>query len=203
MSDYATCWRGPGASRSSSVARCCWRLSSHWWGDCMPGVIRTWTVVMMCLWLGSCGLFSKDKPPPPTEIEIKPAPAEAFIDFIAMASPLVNPLPDGQPSPLVVRLYLLSGDAAFVNASFRQLWENDAETLGDTMLGKTEVILSPGGVERIKANMAEGTVLVAVVAGFRNFEEAKWRAMVPLHGEKQFKLKAELKTLSVDLGPHD
>lgn len=158
---------------------------------------------MMVLWLGGCGLFKKDKPPPPTEIEIKPAPAEAQIDFIAMASPLVNPLPGGEPSPLVVRLYLLSGDAAFANASFRQLWEEDEATLGPTMLGKTELLLNPGGVERIKANLVEGTLLVAVVAGFRNFEEAKWRAMVPLLGQKQFKLKAEIKTLSVDLGPHD
>jgi type VI secretion system protein VasD len=159
--------------------------------------------VLLVLWLPGCGLLKKDKPPPPTEIEIKPAPAEAKIDFLAMASPLVNPLPDGQPSPLVVRLYLLSGDAAFVNANFRQLWENDAETLGPTMLGKTELILNPGGVEHIKTDLIEGTVLVAVVAGFRNFEEAKWRAMVPLQGQKQFKLKAELKSLAVDLGPQD
>jgi type VI secretion system protein VasD len=169
----------------------------------MPGISRTWLALVLTLFLGGCGLFSKDKPPPPTEIEIKPAPAEAFIDFIAMASPLVNPMPDGQPSPLVVRLYLLNADTAFANASFRQIWEADEATLGSTMLGKTELILTPGGVERIKANMAEGTLLVAVVAGYRNFEEAKWRAMVPLHGEKKFKLKAELKTLSVDLGPHD
>lgn len=203
MSGFATSWRETETDRCSRAACRCWRQTSVWWGDCMPGVFRTWAVFMMVLWLAGCGMFSKDKPPPPTEIEIKPAPAEAFIDFIAMASPLVNPLPDGQPSPLVVRLYLLNGDSAFANASFRQIWEADEATLGPTMLGKTELILNPGGVERVKANMAEGTLLVAVVAGFRNYEDAKWRAMVPLHGEKQFKLKAELKTLSVDLGPHD
>lgn len=159
--------------------------------------------VLLVLWLPGCGLLKKDKPPPPTEIEIKPAPAEAKIDFLAMASPLINPLPDGQPSPVVLRMYLLNGDAAFVNANFRQLWENDAETLGPTVLGKTELVLNPGGVERISADLIEGTVLVAVVVGFRNFEEAKWRAMVPLQGQKKFKLKAELETLSVNLGPQD
>ena len=120
-----------------------------------------------------------------------------------MASPLVNPLPDGEPSPLVLRMYQLNGETAFANASFRQLWEEDEATLGPTMLGKTEILLNPGGVERINANLIEGTVIVAVVAGFRNFEEAKWRAMVPLQGEKRFKLKAELETLSVELGPQD
>jgi type VI secretion system protein VasD len=51
--------------------------------------------------------------------------------------------------------------------------------------------------------MAEGTVLVAVVVGFRDFQDAKWRAMVPLQGEKRLNLKADLKTLSVSLGPQD
>lgn len=155
----------------------------------------------MVLVLGGCG-FLKDAPPP-KEIEIKPAPAAAGIDFIVMASPLVNPLPDGEPSPVVVRLYQLKGDAAFVNANFRQLWEEDEATLGPTLLGKAEIVVNPGGVERIKANLVEGTVLVAVVVGFRAFEDAKWRAMVPLHGEERFSLKAELTTLSVNLGPQD
>ncbi len=71
------------------------------------------------------------------------------------------------------------------------------------MLGKTELYFAPGEVQRVKANLIEGTTIVAVVVGFRNFEEAKWRAMVGLQGDKRFKLKAELKTLSIELGPQD
>lgn len=168
----------------------------------MAGVVRMVVIVLLAFGLSSCGMLGKKKPPP-TEIEIKPAPAQAGIDFLVTASPLANPQPDGTPSPLVLRLYLLSGETAFANASFRQLWENDADTLGPTMLGKAELIVQPGGVQRVKAPMAEGTLLVAVVAGFRDFQDAKWRAMVPLQGEKQLKLKADLKTLSVNLGPQD
>lgn len=165
----------------------------------MLGILPKCVVFSMILVLAGC----LKEAPPPKEIEIKPAPAAAGIDFIAMTSPLVNPLPDGEPSPVVVRLYQLKGDAAFVNANFRQLWEDDEATLGPTLLGKAEVVLNPGGVERIKTSLIEGTALIAVVAGFRSFENAKWRAMVPLHGEKNFKLKAEVNTLSVDLGPQD
>lgn len=167
----------------------------------MPGMIRTWCVFVLLLSLAGCGMLQRK--PPPTEIEIKPAPQEASIDFIAVASPLVNPSPGGEPSPVVLRLYQLNGETAFANASFRQLWEDDEATLGATLLGKTEMYLSPGGVERIRANLIEGTVIVAVVVGYRQFEDAKWRAMVPLQGERRFRLKADLKTLSVDLGPHD
>lgn len=71
------------------------------------------------------------------------------------------------------------------------------------MLGKTEFYLAPAEVQRIKANLIEGTTIVAVVVGFRNFEEAKWRAMVGLQGEKKIKLKVDLKTLSVEMGPQD
>lgn len=157
-------------------------------------------VFVLSLGLTACGFGKK---PPPKEIEIKPAPANAGIDFIAVASPLVNPGPDGAPQPVVLRLYQLNGETAFANASFRQLWEADADTLGPTMLAKTEMYLEPGSVQRIKANLIEGTTIVAAVAGFRNFEEAKWRAMVPLQGEKSFKLKASLNTLAVELGPQD
>ena len=66
------------------------------------------------------------------------------------------------------------------------------------MLGKTELYFAPGEVQRVKANLIEGTTIVAVVVGFRNFEEAKWRAMVGLQGDKKFKLKADLKTLSIE-----
>ncbi len=165
----------------------------------MPGIIRTALVFVLMLSVSGCGLLQRK--PPPKEIEIKPAPAEANIDFIATASPLVNPAPSGEPSPIVVRLYQLNGETAFAGASFRQLWEADEDTLGPTLLGKTEMYLDPGGIERIKANLIEGTTIIAVVAGFRQFENAKWRAMVPVQGEKRFKLKADLKTLEVELGP--
>lgn len=175
------------------------------WSIGMRAVVsRLFVLLCVCLFafaLPGCGLIPKK--PPPKEIEIKPAPAEASIDVIAVASPLVNPGPDGLPQPVVMRLYQLNAETAFVNASFRQLWEADAETLGPTMLGKTELYLAPAEVQRIKANMIEGTTIIAVVVGFRNFEEAKWRAMVGLPGDKKFKLKVDLKTLSVEMGPQD
>jgi type VI secretion system protein VasD len=152
--------------------------------------------------LVSCGLFGSSKPPP-KEIEIKPAPASSSLDFMIVPSPLMNPGPDGAPSPVVMRIYQLNGETNFSNASFQQLWEDDAKTLGPTMLAKSEVFLTPGGVQRVKADLIKGTTIVAVVVGFREFETAKWRAMVGLQGDKRFKLKADVKTLAVDLGPQD
>jgi type VI secretion system protein VasD len=179
-------------------------------GDAMASVLGKGLVAarmaavlcLLALSLSACGLFAPKKPPP-TEIEIKPAPPSSTIDFMVVASPLINPDPNGAPAPVVLRLYQLNGETNFANASFRELWEADEKTLGTTMLGKTEMFLTPGGVTRIKANLIKGTSIVAVVVGFRNFETAKWRAMVGLQGDTRFKLKADLKTLEVDLGPQD
>lgn len=176
-------------------------LPTTWW-NYVSGFARVILMLALAGMLSACGGFGNKKPPP-TEIEIKPAPAAANLDLIAVASPLVNPGPDSVPSPVVMRIYQLNGETAFANASFRQLWEEDEKTLGPTMLGKAELYLTPGGMERIKANLMEGTTIVAVVVGYRNFELAKWRAMVGVQGDKRFKLKADLKTLAVELGPQD
>ncbi len=172
------------------------------WRSRRGGFARAVLMLALAATLSACGVLGGDKPPP-TEIEIKPAPTAASIDLISVASPLVNPGPDGVPSPVVMRVYQLNGETAFANASFRQLWEEDEKTLGPTMLGKTELYLAPGGMERIKTELKEGTTIVAVVVGYRNFELAKWRAMVGMQGDKRFKLKADLKTLAVELGPQD
>jgi len=153
--------------------------------------------------LSGCGLFGGDKPPPPKEIEIKPPPANGMLDFLLTASPLINPGPDGAPSAMVFRVYELAAPTPFTSANFRQLWENDAATLGASMLGKHEIVIAPGGVEHIKAKLNEKTLMIGVVAGFRDVTQAKWRALVPLQGEQTLALKASLKTLSVDLGPQD
>jgi len=103
----------------------------------------------------------------------------------------------------VFRLYELSAPTQFTGANFRQMWESDEATLGTSMLGKHEIVIAPGGVEHIKAKLNEKTLMIGVVAGFRDVTKAKWRAMVPLQGEKTLALKASIKTLSVDLGPQD
>lgn len=165
--------------------------------------LRMTAVLTALAVLGSCSLFSADKPPPPKEIEIKPPAPDATLDFLVTASPLINPGTDGTPSSMVFRLYELSAPTQFSSANFRQLWESDEATLGATLLGKHEIVIAPGGVEHIKAKLNEKTLMIGVVAGFRDVTQAKWRALVPLQGEKTLALKASLKTLSVDLGPQD
>lgn len=164
-------------------------------------VVRAALVASLSL-VSSCALLGlKKEEPKPTEIEIKPPAENGRINFLATASPLLNPAPAGTPMPVVLRLYFLSAPGPFTEANFFELWEKDAETLGPTMLAKTELFLQPSDVQRITADLPPQTLMVGVTIGFRDFEKAKWRAIVPMQGQKTLKLRAELLTNAVNLGP--
>lgn len=153
--------------------------------------------------VAGCSLLKKDEPPPAKEIEIKKPAEGAKIDFLATASPLVNPGRDGVPSPVQVRLYILSAPDLFTEANFFELWEKDEATLKATMLGKKELFLIPGDVQRISAPLAPDALAVGVTVGFEDFQKAKWRAIIPLQGEKTLKIRAKIESDSVTLGPQD
>ncbi len=154
------------------------------------------------LLVSSCALFGgKEDPPPAAEIEIKnPAPG-ATIDFLATVSPLANPGRDGIPSPVTMRLYILSAPTAFTEANFFELWERDAEALGATLLGRQELFLIPSDVQRISAPLVPEALAVGVTVGFEDYQNAKWRAIIPLQGERTLKIRANVDSAAVTIGP--
>ncbi|MBB4000424.1 type VI secretion system lipoprotein TssJ [Aureimonas pseudogalii] len=163
---------------------------------------RSFFALGLILPVAGCSLLKKD-PVPAKEIEIKKPADGAKIDFLATASPLVNPGRDGVPSPISVRLYVLSSPDVFTEANFFELWEKDEATLGATLLGKKELFLTPSDVQRISAPLAPDALAVGVTVGFEEFQKAKWRAIIPLQGEKTLKIRAKIDSESVTLGPQD
>ena len=79
-------------------------------------------------------------------------PTEIEAEMIAKAD--VNPDYDGQPSPLVVRMYQLSSPTAFKNAGFFALYDGDVATLGNDMTGREEIELRPGQTLEIEREFA-------------------------------------------------
>lgn len=142
------------------------------------------------------------KEPPPLEIEIKPSAGQTM-DFLIEASPLINPDVENTPSPVVVRIYLLASQTAFTNANFFQLWEKDEATLGPASLVRYDTVLPPSGVRHIAAKLPEGTALIGVTVGFRDYRNAKWRALVPFTGDRTLKVKVQITTKSVAVVPQE
>lgn len=173
-----------------------------------PRTAGSVAIVALALVLGGCsfigGLFGGgDKPPPPKEVAMK-APPEAKLQVTILASPLINPDLDGRPSPVVVRLYQLGSADGFKNADFARLYEDDSKALGKALLGSTETFVEPGGIKVLSSpKVNPDTTFIGVVVGFRDFGDAKWRAVFPLKGDKKIDLVCSITRLAVELKPND
>jgi type VI secretion system protein VasD len=167
--------------------------------------LLVWPVALaLTVSLSGCGLlsiFSSDKPKP-KEVAMKPPPG-AQLNVTVAASPLINPDLNGRPSPLVLRLYQLAAPEAFEQADFAQLYENDQKTLGKAMLGRYEMIVQPGTAQAITTKAVPDAAFVGVVAGFRDFGDATWRAIVPFQGKKRTALEIEVTRLALKAKPQE
>jgi len=104
----------------------------------------------------------------------KPVEAEALVSVSAD----VNPDSSGRPSPVVVRIYQLRGDAEFKGADFFALYEKEKETLGSSLILRDEQTLFPGQQLTLKLPLSQEARFVGVLAGFRDVQSSRWRAVV-------------------------
>ena len=87
----------------------------------------------------------------------------------------VNPDVGGRPSPIVVRVFQLRGDAEFAKADFFALYGHETETLGSSLVGVEEFVLRPGEKRDARLVMAADTRYVAAIAAFRDINTTQWR----------------------------
>jgi type VI secretion system protein VasD len=99
------------------------------------------------------------------------------VKFGIEAGDNLNPNEKNEPLPVVSRIYLLSDDQAFNAAEFESLWKDDQAVLGDSMLIRQELVLTPASEERITLKRREGAKFAAIIAIFREAEGGQWRAI--------------------------
>ena len=116
-------------------------------------------------------------PPPVTQVEPPKQPAEARLTISATAD--ANPDASGRPSPVVVRVYQLKGDAAFTDAQFFGLFDEEEQVLGAELISRTEIVLAPSEQRTMDVPVAEEALFVGAVAAFRDIRNAQWRVLVP------------------------
>ncbi|MDJ0607355.1 MAG: type VI secretion system lipoprotein TssJ [Kiloniellales bacterium] len=124
----------------------------------------------------------------PTEIE---ANMEASDD--------VNPDADGEASPLVVRLYELKSPTSFNNATFFSLYDSDVAELGDDMKGKEEFELLPGEKLEIERELQPEVRYVGFMAGYRDLDNASWRAVVEVEEGSSTDITVAFQRLTVEI----
>ncbi len=154
--------------------------------------------------LSGCGLFGGDeKPaPPPPSPAVAPPPEGATLRLTVIASPLINPDLNQRPSPVLVRVYQLTNPDAFEASDFASLFEKDEAALGPAMLAKRELIIAPGGIQVVNAELKPDALFVGAVVGYRNFEKATWKALFPLAGKKSNPVRVNVGALAVELLPN-
>ena len=69
------------------------------------------------------------------------------------SSPDLNPDINGRPSPIVVRIYALQSDDVFNSAGFFALYGKENTILGNTLVAREELEISPGDSIELEKDM--------------------------------------------------
>lgn len=123
--------------------------------------------------VAACAKAPVIEPPP-----LPPPPVSVVVEVIAGAD--VNPDPEGRASPVVVRIYRLADDAAFGKAELFPLWDQEAQTLAATAIGRHELRLAPGGRGEITFKLDPQVRSIGVAAAYRDFRSASWKTSVAI-----------------------
>ena len=78
--------------------------------------------------------------------------------------------------PVRLRLYQLSDLTKFQDATFRELWKMDKQTLAESYISSQEFTVAPDSKAKLKFDRQEKANYIGVVALFRHPELGKWRA---------------------------
>lgn len=125
----------------------------------------SWVAVVALVALGGC-----QKEVPPTKFEAS-----------LVAAQDINPTVDGRPAPLLVRLYPLRASGAFEGADFFSVYEQGDVLLGaDVTAPAEEVNLLPGQTKPVALQLSDDTRFIAVLAAYRDVDNATWRAVIPV-----------------------
>jgi type VI secretion system protein VasD len=137
--------------------------------------LRFITALLCALCVAWVAAGCKSKPP-------KPVPAVVVVSMRAGAD--TNPASDGHPSPIVLRLYQLKADAAFVNSDYFPLFDDEKKVLGADLVSREEQELFPGQTLSLEIPFAAETRFIAVAGGYHDTGRAAWRAIAPAPGSK-------------------
>jgi type VI secretion system protein VasD len=107
-------------------------------------------------------------------------PTPVPIDGVLAADAGVNPDISGRPSPVTVKVYQLHASGSFESSDFFALYNQAAAVLGADLVASTDIIVRPGESKKFGQEIDPRTRFVGIVAGFRDIQNASWRALVPV-----------------------
>jgi type VI secretion system protein VasD len=113
-----------------------------------------------------------------TPEKIKVAPINTTIKITVSAQ--VNPDVDKRTSPIVIRIFKLKSLGNYNESDFYGLFEDYESVLGSDLLSTEQIHLNPGDVRTLKHKTIPEAQYFAVVAAYRDINQAIWRDFVTL-----------------------
>jgi len=107
-------------------------------------------------------------------------PKPVIVGMQITASSDVNPDLQGRPSPVILHVIELNSEEQFNRLDYTSLTQPSGAALGQDLLSKTRLILSPGDTKQLPLELNSQTTFIGLVAGFRDIDNAIWRTTVPV-----------------------
>ncbi|MHB8885001.1 MAG: type VI secretion system lipoprotein TssJ [Methylovirgula sp.] len=127
------------------------------------------------------------------------APKTTPLKFLVQADKSINPDEQGNPYPIVLRIYELKQDTQFNQMSYFDLADSDTNKLGADLVAKREIELKPGDTQKFERDTPVETRYIGVIAGFRNIQNAQWRAVGEIKPERGNQIVIQVTAYAVSL----
>jgi type VI secretion system protein VasD len=122
-------------------------------------------------------------------------PTKAVVELKAAEN--LNPDVTGRASPMRVRLYELKSVSTFNTADIFSLSDKDKELLAADLVAMEEIQVKPGMQQTLTRTLAPDVKFLAVLAPYRDWEHATWRASLEIPPGKTTPVVLELERISV------
>ena len=124
--------------------------------------------ILTCLQMASCGSTIVPVREPKKQCEIQ------NITLSVIASDTINPSPEGSARPVVLRVYQLKDEIAFVNATYEDVWRKDQQELGASLVVRGETYAYPNTRTEIAFQRNPEADSLVIAALFRDYQGKSW-----------------------------
>ena len=128
--------------------------------------VRFFLLVGVLMELTSCASTPPPAPPEPCDRQV--------ITAAIISTAHINPADNGEARPVQLRLYQLKNDVGFRNASFDQIWKEDAVKLGEDLLGNQEVSVYPDARKELEFERNPEAQFIVAAGLFRTPKGKQW-----------------------------
>ena len=150
--------------------------------------------------LAGCGGDEPPPPPPPPPPPTPPPPPPpTVVNLTVKAAADINPDGAGVPSPVVVRIYQLTGVTAFAETDFFALQQDPTAALGDELVASEMFVLAPGGIEVYARKLDDNVRFLGITAAFRDLSGGTWRSFHAIPPATTTLLEADISGTEVSM----